>query len=181
MMNVQRRVPNQIKNLEDDFLCIQALKAKYGELDIRLENYIADRFIYLDTKRGKFFKGSHSYSALINEYNNHKLGEKNKNEYDHSIKTKSLVRQLWDHIDSMALEDFHNFLEQKVKVVLITREENKDKEAQKYEDPIERYRFLEIDKIYIRIKNTRWSKVESFKDYLQNFKVVDVDDFFNRN
>lgn len=180
MMSVQKRVPNQIKNLEDDFVCIQALKAKYDEIDSRLENFIADRFIYLDTKRGKFFDASYSYNALINEYDNHKNGEKNKNEYDHSIKTKSLTRQIWENIDKMTLEDFHAFLESKVKVVLITREENKNKEAQKYEDPIERYKLLGINKIYIRTKKTRWAKVSSFEEYKNNFKEVDVEDFFHK-
>lgn len=170
--------------LKNGYDCIKALYQLHKDdswMDEKVnENFIADRFIYLDTNSGMFYHNHYSYNAIINTFYNKKNGTKKKNEFDHSEKTKVLTRKVWKLFENgPSFEDFKSFLEKEVKVVLITKEENKNREARDIEDPVDRYKHTGISHIYKkRVGNFRWKRIDSIEDLMTYFEKIKVEEFF---
>lgn len=170
--------------LKNDYDCIKALYLIHkndGWINEKVnENFIADRFVYLDTKRGMFFNNHFSYGAIEKCFNSKKGYAVKGIEYDHSEKTKSLTRKIWKLFeDNPTFEDFKNFLINTVRIVLITKEENKDAESRNIDDPIKRYKHLGIDYVYKKTtKKISWCKIHSIDDLLSNYTKIKVEDFF---
>ncbi|MFW6002602.1 MAG: hypothetical protein ACOCQD_04615 [archaeon] len=170
--------------LKNDYDCIKALYQIHKDdgwiEEMVNENFIADRFIYCDTRNGLFFNNYYSYNAIVNLFNNKKNNDKRKNEYDHLEKTKILTRRIWKYFSkNPTFEEFKLFLIKNVKIVIITREENKNPESRNIENPIDRYKSMDIDYIYRKTKNIRWNKIEVLEDLLTYFDRVKIKEFFN--
>lgn len=170
--------------LGNDYDCIKALYNLHkndGWIDEMVnENFIADRFIYCDTRNGLFFNDHYSYGAIVNLFNKKKNNGLGKNEYDHSKKTKALTREVWEYMSSdPSLEDFKSFLFKHVKVVLITKEENKNPNSRSIDDPVDRYKNAGIDYVYKKIDRIRWSKINSLGDLLTHFEKIKTEEFFS--
>jgi DUF2075 family protein len=93
-----------------------------------------------------------------------------------------LTRKIWSLFDDdLSFEDFKSFLEKEVKVVLITKEENKNREARNIEDPIDRYKRTGISYIYKKNDgNFRWKSIDSIEDLMTYFEKIKVEEFFTK-
>lgn len=175
---------NQENNLFNSYVCIKALfeenkgNASWIEKPVN-ENFIADRLVYLDTKKGRFFNGHYSYNAVINEYYLRK-GEKRKNEFDHVVKTKNLVKKIW-HLflsGNGSYENFIKLLDNFVKIVIITREENKDPNVRNLNDPLDRYHHLGMKVLWKRKPgNITKKNLLKEEDIFNYFVPVSLEEF----
>lgn len=146
----------------------------------RNQNTVADQIINWGTKTGDFNNGCYSLRALQNIYDNKTLGTDHKNENDHTVKTKSLAIKVWENVENFdGPEDYISFLLKEIKILTITRSENKHKGSTFIESPTERYKSLGIDFVYKRLRKNNWRSIHSFDDMLKNFEKITLEEWLN--
>jgi len=167
-------------NNDKDFLSPDTKTGKSNE------NVIADQIIAPCTWHGSFNKGWYSLEALENmwfEKKGIKVDREVKNQIDHIIKTKQVARMAWDKMQSEIknADDFISFLEDNIKLCTITKKQNKDMDSRDKENPVDRYKHLGIDFIYVKkseVKKIMWSKI-TFDEFISLFDKHRVEDILN--